>query len=553
MFFYLFTVNNKKMHAAESDDEEFQDYQTPRTMHAAESDVEDSQTPRIVEVSTPTLTLADSHSQSNSNELTSVVTSTPVDNINPPRPPYLLDNTPHRVYIVTYSQVNATIFPTRQSFGMACVRAFGGGHLVKYFCCAEEPHEHGGYHFHVSILLTESKRWLYVKKNIKDDYGVSVNFASSPEDDPFYEGAYRYCIKWDKNYFHGNVCEAHPKKTDLIGRKRGTRGEITRKANAASKKSAAKRRDEKEKEKEKKEKEKKRRKRMDKLDIMDFIVQNKLKTDEELLSMGKKRRDEYGDREVLLFLTNLGEKGRRDVMRDAWKTHTSTEVVIRQSKTRMDIVRETMSSQENCICPERGLWLILALDVCDKNGFLWKDMSNAFYDLLENGRGKHRNIILYGERNCAKTFLLEPLTNLFPNTFHTPPASNFGWLGVEEAQVIYLNDFRWKPSEKKGGSISWDALLRLLEGHNSTLPAPMNSRSEHINLLASNDIPIFCTSRALPQFYKEHENEPQTPEHHTENRMMDPERDQHDACLRREEQSGQSRLPFLFLQVCFLW
>jgi hypothetical protein len=53
---------------------------------------------------------------------------------------------------------------------------------------------------------------------------------------------------------------------------------------------------------EKMEKEKKRRKRIDKLGIMDLIVENNTKTDEELLSIGKKRRDEMGDREVLLYL-----------------------------------------------------------------------------------------------------------------------------------------------------------------------------------------------------------------------------------------------------------
>ncbi len=473
---------------------------------SSDDDFQEDQTPKVLEASTPTLSAE--------------VVPAEVLPAEVVRPPYLTANDPHRVYIITYSQADRQIFPTRQAFGVACVAAFGGGHVIKYFCSVMEPHENGGFHYHVAILLSESKRWKYARDYLEKTFGVNVNFSSSPQDHPFYEGAYMYVTKWDKNFFHGHVQEKHPKKCELDG---GKRGAIMRKANTASKKSAHNRRREKDAEQEKKKEEKqKRRKRMDKLDVVDFIIESNIETDEELLSAGKSRRDEYGDRDMLLFLTNLGEKGRRDILRDAWKTKTSTEVVELRSKSRMDIIREVLSNLDNCVCSQKGMWLVLALDVCEKNHLEWKDVSNAFYDLLSNGRGKHRNIVLYGERNCAKTFLLEPLTYVFKNTFHTPPASAFGWLGVEDAQVIYLNDFRWKPSEgKKGGSISWDALLRLLEGHHCSLPAPMNSRSEHIKLPATNDVPVFCTSRAVPRFWKENENEPQTPIHVTENKMMD--------------------------------
>ena len=134
---------------------------------------------------------------------------------------------------------------------------------------------------------------------------------------------------------------------------------------------------------------------------------------------------------------------------------------------------------------------------------------------------KHKNVMLVGERNTAKTFLLEPLSLVYKNTFNTPAASQFGWLGVEKVQVIFLNGYRWKPIHIKGGSISWDALLRLLEGGNCKLPAPMNSRAEHIELTPENDVPIFCTTRAPIRFFKEDVNEPQTDEHMSENRMMD--------------------------------
>ena len=40
-----------------------------------------------------------------------------------------------------------------------------------------------------------------------------------------------------------------------------------------------------------------------------------------------------------------------------------------------------------------------------------------------------------------------------------PSANSFAWVGVEQEEIITLNDFRW--SEKL---ISWQDLLKLLEG-----------------------------------------------------------------------------------------
>ena len=86
--------------------------------------------------------------------------------------------------------------------------------------------------------------------------------------------------------------------------------------------------------------------------------------------------------------------------------------------------------------------------------------------------------------------------------------------------MIYLNDFRWVPLTQKGGNISWDALLRLLEGGEAKLPAPLNC-ADHIKILKDNDVPIFCTSRGKVKFYISDESEPQTDTHLKENRMMD--------------------------------
>ena len=82
------------------------------------------------------------------------------------------------------------------------------------------------------------------------------------------------------------------------------------------------------------------------------------------------------------------------------------------------------------------------------------------------GRGKYRNIFIKGPANCEKTFLLNPLCKIY-HTFCNPATSTFAWVGAEEAEIIFLNDFRWAAK-----IIPWHDMLLLLEGQTVHLPAP---------------------------------------------------------------------------------
>ena len=53
--------------------------------------------------------------------------------------------------------------------------------------------------------------------------------------------------------------------------------------------------------------------------------------------------------------------------------------------------------------------------------------------------------MIVGPANCAKTFLLNPLNVIF-NTFSNPASTRFAWVGAEQAECIFLNDFRWSPA-----------------------------------------------------------------------------------------------------------
>ena len=95
-------------------------------------------------------------------------------------------------------------------------------------------------------------------------------------------------------------------------------------------------------------------------------------------------------------------------------------------------------------------------DILRRNGIDRHGFCRALHELLEKGRSKNRNILLTGPANCGKTFLLKPLTVIY-RSFSNPATNTFAWVGVDKAEVMFLNDFRWSRE-----MIPWHDLLLLL-------------------------------------------------------------------------------------------
>ena len=133
------------------------------------------------------------------------------------------------------------------------------------------------------------------------------------------------------------------------------------------------------------------------------------------------------------------------------------------------------------------LWLKCALETLQNNSVSPFIFAEAIRTLLIKGCGKHRNILIIGPSNCAKTFLIKPLEKIF-QAFSNPAQDKYGWIGVDQAEVIVLNDLRWDNQ-----LISWIDFLLLLEGELVNLPAPKNHFARDICL--KSDTPIFATSK----------------------------------------------------------
>ena len=143
---------------------------------------------------------------------------------------------------------------------------------------------------------------------------------------------------------------------------------------------------------------------------------------------------------LLSFFIPSGRKAVEEIINTTWEIERAPAALHRQKLKRINILSQ--AKEDACVCRTRGEWLQMAQTVLDNNYIDRDGFSQSFRVLLQEGRGKYRNILLTGPANCGKTFLLSPLSKIF-QCFHNPAATSFAWLGAEEAEVLLLNDFRW--------------------------------------------------------------------------------------------------------------
>ena len=169
----------------------------------------------------------------------------------------------------------------------------------------------------------------------------------------------------------------------------------------------------------------------------------------------------------------------------AWEMVNAPTVIERKKKSRLEILQELQGKACDDQCG--GNWKIMAEETLERNHVTRKVFCQAVYNLLEQGRGKYRNILLTGPANCGKTFILLPLTVIY-ECFANPATNTFAWVGAEKAEVIFLNDFRWSPQ-----ILPWHDLLLLLEGGLVHFPAPKTHFAKDLAL--EGDTPVFATSK----------------------------------------------------------
>ena len=364
-----------------------------------------------------------------------------------------------KAYLITYSNADTKAF-NRETFSSAIVQSFESATtsaVIQWACCMEQ-HKNGSYHFHMAVLLERAQRWIRVKRRIQEAYDIIVNFS----DHPGYYSAYRYVVKEDQAVLKSQnhpIIAVQP-RTATATRARARQG---RKG--------------------------KQPKRLSNSEVANIVLKKKIHSRLHLLAHAKSM-SRQGDNRLYDFLLNRSQKKVNELVDTVWEIETATEKVARSAMSRLQILQQQLTGA--CIC--NGEWLQCALDILAKNSIDRAVFSDAIITLLVMGRGKGRNIFICGPANCGKTFILDPLRVIF-NAFLSPATCSYAWLGVEDKEVIFLNDFRWSPV-----ILPWSDMLLLLEGHIVHFAAPKTTYNQDIEF--SKDTPIFATSKAPISFIK---------------------------------------------------
>ena len=216
-----------------------------------------------------------------------------------------------------------------------------------------------------------------------------------------------------------------------------------------------------------------------------------------------------GECDLANFMLNRSEKYLLELIAKTWTTHNARKIVTELSVSRMDRLQNV---QEQGTCAnEDCIWLQCAFEVMQMICIDHPVCGEAVMNMVSRGRGKFRNLMLIRCSNTAKTFLLKPLTVIYKdNIFQNPSYEKFSWDGIDKAQVVLLQDFRYAKE-----LIPWGNFLLLLEGEEANLPVPRNIDAHDIKISAHNDLPFFATGRSKIEFSRF------SPSYEEETEMMD--------------------------------
>lgn len=394
---------------------------------------------------------------------------------------HVLPRQTRTVYLVTYSQADLTKFPTRNDFANAVVESFTSESVsVLQWCCSTEMHKKSGEHYHMCLKLSRNQRWLSSKTFLNKKFGIQVHYSSVHYN---YYSAWKYVTKSDEDFVqspgHPDLTNATEPRTSQASRKRRQNVSVDNEEGSASEDSTPACT------------KKQKKKRLSALDVSAIIIEKKIHKITELHALAKRQKDD-GKTDLTQFIVSRNPRVLDDLLKSSWEIEDSQEKLARENKTRLELMQEALEG--DCVDGCDGQWLQCAQDILHKNGIQVQRFADAVMLLLEKGRGKYRNVMIVGPANCGKTFLLNPLATIF-HTFCNPASGSFAWVGVQDEECIFLNDFRWSPSV-----IPWHDLLLMLEGHIVHLPAPKTHFAKDITF--EKDTPIFATGKRPLLFLK---------------------------------------------------
>ena len=383
-----------------------------------------------------------------------------------------------QVYLITYSQADVLKVPSRSMFAdLVCKQFNRNDDVVDRWASSIELHRKSGVHYHLALKLKKDRRFNEVRKNIVKEHNINLDFKEWHDN---YYTAYTYVKKFD-SYFETSeghpILDNPPSTTKATAAKRALSMENSCTITSAKKTNTTKEFKE---------------PRLNNETVGAIILQNKLKSDKQLYAFARAQAKE-GKMDLQSYLyKHPNPKSHTDLITTVWRIENSEETLDRDNKTRLEILQEAKlkgcseEGEKKCA----GSWFKAAVETLENNGIEQKRFSGLVLNSIINGRGKGRNVMICGPTNCAKSFMLMPLTKIY-NCFMTPSQGTYNWVDAPDKELIFLNDLRYDlDGEKK--VLPWNLFLNLLEGVTVNISRPKNFYSKDFEWVEKQ--PIFATA-----------------------------------------------------------
>jgi len=381
-------------------------------------------------------------------------------------------------YLVTYSRADVVKVRGRQHFGEIVAEQFNrNDDVVEYWACSAEIHRVEGIHYHLSIKLSKKRRFAEVRNNLKKIHDIDVDFKFFP----LYHDAYTYMRKYDPHFV---VSENHlvldnPPRTLQASRAVSKQKAPNSPSSGPSEKKKAK---------------PYRPPNLTTRQVCQIVRDNDIASEDELYAFADEQAS-VGKGDLLGYLYDKPNlKHHADILATVERVKTSRQRLERKKKSALEIIEEAkdlpceVDPVTNAPCD--GLFLTSALEVLAHNNITRKRFSDLVLNTLKFGRGKGRNLMIIGKTNCAKTFILTPLTKIY-KCFMTPSKGSYNWVNAPSKEIIFLNDLRY---DKDGDDkvMPWSTFLNFLDGSTINVSRPKNNYPSDLEWSAKQ--PVFATA-----------------------------------------------------------
>ena len=194
-----------------------------------------------------------------------------------------------RTYLITYSQVDIDAFLTCESFVKVVKEAFtssSGKSQPLHWSCARENRTDRDVLYHMALKLCSPKRWLHCKNEIYNKHKVVIHFSEHEN----YYSAFPYISKYDTEIY---LSSENPNLQKIVSpnTKHCHKMYDRRRSEASSSSKVSNTK----------------LKLLSNLDISDFMLQNNVKTQTQLLATATIQKEE-GKKDLASFVSSHTSK-----------------------------------------------------------------------------------------------------------------------------------------------------------------------------------------------------------------------------------------------------